>query len=119
MHRPRIAVTASLGVALATIVGVTGAVVCSGSRALAEGGSDVPTPSMSLNTKTKTFVHRKDYDERMDQQFLEQHMDSKGRVRPDLEQKGIEHVQQMKTAPSIGAKMATAPASASSSAPKN
>jgi hypothetical protein len=118
MQRPRIAVTASLGVALATIVGVTGAVVCSGSRALAEG-SDVPTPSMSLNTKTKTFVHRKDYDERMDQQFLEQHMDSKGQVRPDLEQKGIDHVRQMKIAPSIGAKMATAPASASSSAPKN
>jgi hypothetical protein len=118
MHRPRIAVTASLGVARATIVGVTGAVVCSGSRALAEG-SDVPTPSMSLNTKTKTFVHRKDYDERMDQQFLEQHMDSKGQVRPDLEQKGIDHVRQMKIAPSIGAKMATAPASASSSAPKN
>jgi len=118
MHRPRIALTASLGVALATIIGVTGAVVCSGSRVLAEG-ADVPTPSMSLNTKTKTFVHRKDYDERMDQQFLEQHMDSQGRVRPDLEQKGIEHVGQMKTAPSIGAKMATTPASASSSAPKN
>lgn len=118
MHRPRIAVTASLGLALATIVGVTGAVMCSGSRALAEG-ADVATPSMSLNTKTKTFVHRKDYDERMDQQFLEQHMDSKGQVRPDLEQKGIEHVRQMKMAPSIGAKMATAPASASSSAPKN
>ena len=118
MHRPRIAVTASLGVALATIISVTGAVVCSGSRALAEG-ADVPTPSMSLNTKTKTFVHRKDYDERMDQQFLEQHMDSQGRVRPDLEQKGIEHVRQMKTAPSIGAKMATTPASASSSTPKN
>ena len=119
MHRPRIAITASLGVALATIIGVTGAVVCSGSRALAEGGTDVSTPSMSLNTKTKTFVHRKDYDERMDQQFLEQHMDSKGQVRPDLEQKGIEHIRQMKTAPSIGAKMATTPASASSSAPKN
>lgn len=119
MRRPRTAVTASLGVALATMVGVTGAVVCSGTRALAEGPSDAPTASMSLNTATKTFVHRKDYDERMDQEFLQQHMDSRGQVRPDLEQKGIAHIRQMKTAPSIGAKVSSAPASASTSVPKN
>lgn len=119
MRRPRTAVTASLGVVLAAMVGVTGAVVCSGSRALAEGPSDAPTASMSLNTATKTFVHRKDYDERMDHEFLQQHMDSKGQVRPDLEQKGIAHIRQMKTAPSIGAKMSSAPASAASSVPNN
>jgi len=119
MRGSRTAVTASLSVALATMVGVTGAVVCSGSRALAEGPSGVPTASMSLNTATKTFVHRKDYDERMDHEFLQHHMDSKGQARPDLEQKGIEHVRQMKTAPSIGAKMSSAPASAASSVPKN
>ena len=98
MRRPRTAVTASLGVVLAAMVSVTGAVVCSGSRALAGGPSDAPTASMSLNTATKTFVHRKDYDERMDHEFLQQHMDSKGQVRPDLEQKGIAHIRQMKTA---------------------
>jgi len=119
MHRSRSAVTASLSVALATIVGVTGAVVCSGSRALAEEAADAPTASMSVNTATKTFIHRKDYDELQDQKFLHEHMDAKGQVRPDLEQKGLEHIRKMKTAPSIGAKVSSAPASAPTSDPKN
>jgi len=119
MRRPRFAVTASLGVTLATIVGVTGAVVSSGSRAFAEGASDAPTASMSVNTATKTFVHRKDYDELQDQKFLQEHKDTKGQVRPDLEQKGLEHIREMKTAPSIGAKVSSAPASAPTSDPKN
>jgi hypothetical protein len=74
MRRPRTAATAALGVALATIV--TGTIICSGSRALADpspGGAS--SASMSVNTKTKRFVHRKAYDERLDQEFLEKHMD--------------------------------------------
>jgi hypothetical protein len=119
MRRPRSAVTASLSVALATMVGVTGAVVCSGSRALAEDAADAPTASMSVNTATKTFVHRKDYDELQDKKFLQEHMDAKGQVRPDLEQKGLEHIREMKTAPSIGAKVSSVPAAAPTSIPKN
>jgi hypothetical protein len=74
---------------------------------------------MSVNTATKTFVHRKDYDETLDQKFLQEHMDSKGQVRPDLEQKGLENIRQMKMAPSIGGKVSSAPASSATSAPKN
>ena len=117
MRRPRNAATAALGVALATIV--TGGIMCSGSRALADpspGGAS--SASMSVNTKTKRFVHRKDYDERLDQEFLEKHMDSSGQVRPDLEQKGLEHIQTMKVAPSIGTKVSSGPSSASTSVPK-
>ena|SRR5271166_6187484 len=117
MRLPGSAVTASLSMALATMLGVSGAVVCSGSRALAQGAAVVPTVSMSVNSATKTFVHRKDYDERMDQEFLQRHMDSTGQVRPDLEQQGLDHIRQMKTAPSIGAKVSSAPAAAATSAP--
>jgi len=101
------------------MVGVTGAVVCSGSRAHAEEATDAPTASMSVNTATETFVHRKDYDEGQDQKFLQEHMDANGQIRPDLEQKGLEHIREMKTAPSIGAKVSSAPASAPTSDPKN
>jgi len=118
MRRPRSAVTASLSVVLAAIVGVSGGVMCSGSRALAQEAADAPTASMSVNTATKTFVHRKDYDEAQDQKFLQEHRDAKGQVRPDLEQKGLEHIREMKTAPSVGAKV-SAPASGQTSDPKN
>lgn len=117
MRLPRSAVSASLSMALATMLGVTGAVLCSGSLALAQGASGVPTVSMSVNTATKTFIHRKGYDEQMDQEFLQRHMDSSGQVRPDLEQQGLDHIRQMKTAPSIGAKVSSAPAAAATSAP--
>jgi hypothetical protein len=117
MRLPRSGVAASLSMALATMLGVSGAVVFSGSPALAQGAASVPTASLSVNTATKTFIHRKGHDEQMDQEFLQRHMDSNGQVRPDLEQQGLDHIHQMKTAPSIGAKVSSAPAAAATSAP--
>jgi hypothetical protein len=116
MHRSRNALTAAL--ALATVVGITGAITCTASRALADpstpGGVDAS--SMTVNTKTKTFVHMKDYNDRMNQEFINKHMDSNGMVRPDLEQQGLDHIRTMKTAP-LGAKVSTGAASAPSSNP--
>jgi Rieske Fe-S protein len=114
MPRPRNALTAAL--ALATVVGITGVITCTASRALADPSSPggVDASSMTVNTKTKTFVHMKDYNDRMNQEFINKHMDSNGMVRPDLEQQGLDHIRTMKTAPSLGAKVSgatSAPAS--------
>jgi hypothetical protein len=53
--------------------------------------------------------------ERERKEYLRQHSDATGKVRPDLEIKGVQHMHRMNVAPSIGAHPA-APTSAASPA---
>jgi hypothetical protein len=100
MRRPRSAVTASLGVALAMLVGTTGAVVCSGSRALADpssgGGQDLSAD------KSGEGSAKLEMKKMQQQEFLRKHSDASGKPRPDLWREGIEQQKKMQIAPYPG-----------------
>lgn len=48
--------------------------------------------------------NEKKFREQRQKEYVRQHSDSSGKVRPEAYLKGIEHVRQMKVAPYIGAK---------------
>jgi hypothetical protein len=89
-----------LGVALATMVGVTGAVVCSGSRAFADpssaGGQD---SSVDKSVEGSAKVHMRQMQQ---QEFLREHSDASGNPRPDLWRAGVEQQKKMQVAPYVG-----------------
>ncbi|HZC45458.1 MAG TPA: hypothetical protein VE243_03220 [Candidatus Acidoferrum sp.] len=99
MRWPRRAVTASLSVAFATMLGVTGAVVCSGSRALADPSS-VGTPD-SPPQKNEGSIKRH-MREMQQKEFLREHSDASGKPRPDLWREGVEQQKKMQVAPYVG-----------------
>lgn len=98
MRLPRSAVTASLSIALATMLGVTGAVVCSGSVALADPSSAGTRPARPVGGESVKVHLRK----MQQQEFLREHSDASGKARPDLWRAGVEQQKQMQVAPYIG-----------------
>ncbi len=85
-------------------------------HAQAAGPSAEPSPTTPgkahglLGEQTLRKFQRKEY--------LRQHSDATGKVRPDLELKGVQHMHQMKVAPSIGSHPAAPSAAPSTAASK-
>ena len=81
--------------------------------ALAQSTDTSPTGDSGTHRKLGGLEGEKKLRELSRKEFNRQHSDATGTVRPDLQRKLIEHVRQMKVAPSIGA----VPESAAATAP--
>jgi hypothetical protein len=82
-------------------------------RAQSAGPSAGPSPTTPGTAHGLLGEQRLREDQR--KEYLRQHSDATGKVRPDLELKGIQHMHRMSVAPSVGAHPA-APSSAPSAA---
>lgn len=86
------------------------------SLALAQSAEPSAQSSPAAQGKSHGLLGEQKMRQLQRKEFLREHSDSTGQVRPDLELKGIQHMHQMKVAPSLGAH-STAPSPAPSPAP--
>ena len=90
----RLALTLFVGVAL----GISGWLVSTSAQVRAD------SLNKSQGNVSKGLQFERERREEEQQQYLREHSDPSGKVRPEAYVKGIEHVRRMKVAPYIGAK---------------
>jgi hypothetical protein len=90
----------------------------SASPAHAQSAGPSAEPSPTTPGKAHGLLGEQKLREAQQKEYLRQHSDATGKIRPDLEFKGVQHMHRMSVAPSVGAHPA-APSSAPSAAPAN